>query len=260
MTNTASLNWNPEVLDRKERINRQAAAVTTAAVFSLLLLSLWFLGMYRQNPEPETIGTIIIFGTSAEGSGEDATEPNTSADVQSQQNNSTPSAQTNTPAVTQNMVEAPAVNSSLTNTTAPTTINEQPSVVQGSQFSGFNSNANSTSGQGNNNVPSVAGDIRGTGTNLTGGLTNGEQLDGRSAVHRERPATQKDVYGNVRVKITVNSQGKVISALYSSDGSTTADSYLKQISIEAALKWEWTADPQHRPEQIGFIDFKYTAQ
>lgn len=252
MTTTATLTWNPAVLDRKESINRKTAAVTTAAVFMLLLLSLLWLGMYSQSPKPEPDGFSLALGFSTQGSGEDAATPQT---------NVSPAASINAPSIlTQSVEDAPVVNTS-NSTVASTnpTVVSQPTVVNGSQFSGFNSSTAVTSGHGNNDNPGLAGDV--TGPNLTdNGLNGDSELLGRSALHKERPATQKDVYGKVRVKITVNSQGKVINAIYSSNGSTTADSYLKQISIEAAMKWEWSTDPKHRPEQIGFIDFKYTAQ
>lgn len=279
-----------------EQANRRNSAITTAVIMLLLLLALFLFGKYRQNPPPGEKGIAVVFGTTDKGSG-DVAPSSTDPDVER-----TPEEVVETEAppvveevaptevaptpdvVTQNNIDAPAVNTNKSKPTQPTPPTNEPEpdpVIPedkpkpapptpdpGSTFGGFKSDKNTSGGKGNDNVPGDKGDPKGTGTSwdgtgsgtVPGGNGDGWGLSGRSPLKKAQPEGKRDAFGTVRIKITVNSQGKVIKAVYSSSGSTTADSYLKQISIEAALKWEWSADPQNRPEQIGFIDFKYTAQ
>lgn len=288
---TATYTWNPEELDAKEQADRRNAAIATAIIVALILLILFILGLYRQNPPPGEKGIAVIFGTTDQGSGDEAPSAITPEEERTPEEVTETEAQpetevTPTPeapveeVVTQEFEEAPVVAPAKPKPTPeptkpvetpkePTKPVEKPKTEPtpkpGSTFGGFESDENKSGGKGDDQVPGDKGKPGGTGTNwegegsgtVPGGQGDGYGLAGRSPLRRIEPKAEKEVSGTVRIKITVNSQGKVISAVYSSDGSTTADSYLKQISIEAALKWEWTADPQKRPEQVGYIDFKY---
>lgn len=290
---TTDISFNEEY--SYEPSNRRNSAITTAIIMLLVLLALFLFGKYRQNPPPGEKGIAVVFGTTDQGSGDEAPS-STNPDVER-----TPEEVTETEVqpveevqptevtpveevVTQTIEEAPVVAPSKP-VTQPTKPVEKPKPTEpvkpveqpkpapptpdpGSTFGGFKSDKNTSGGKGNDNVPGDKGDPKGTGTawdgsgsgTVPGGNGDGWGLSGRSPLKKIQPEGKRDAFGTVRIKITVNSQGKVIAAVYSSDGSTTADSYLKQISIEAALKWEWSADPQKRPEQIGWIDFVYKAQ
>jgi len=278
-----------------ERENKRNSAITTAVIMLLILLALFLFGKYRQNPPPGEKGIAVIFGTTDQGSGDEApssTDPDVDRSpeevVETDPQPIEEVAPNETPIdeiVTQNNEEAPVVAPTKPKPTPPTPPVDKPKPTEpvkpaekpkpaaptpdpGSTFGGFKSDNNTAGGKGNDNVPGDKGNPKGTGTawdgngsgTVPGGNGDGWGLSGRSPLKKIQPEGKRDAFGTVRIKITVNSQGKVINAVYSSTGSTTADSYLKQISIEAALKWEWSADPQNRPEQMGYIDFKYAAQ
>lgn len=103
----------------------------------------------------------------------------------------------------------------------------------------------------------------GTGTNGSGpGSGDGMSYDLKGRTWRQKPLvfdnTQKT--GNVVVAIKVDKNGTVVYAKYQQKGSTTTDSYLIQISEQAALKSKFSADPGAEEEQFGTITFKYRVQ
>jgi outer membrane biosynthesis protein TonB len=280
-----------------EREHKRNSAITTAIIMLLILLALFLFGKYRQNPPPGEKGIAVIFGTTDQGSGDEApssTNPDVERTPEEVEETDAQPLEEVTPTevtpvtdvVTQTQIEAPVVAPTKPKPTpTPTKPVEKPKPTEpvkpaeqpkpapptpdpGSTFGGFKSDKNTSGGKGNDNVPGDKGNPNGTGTawdgsgsgTVPGGNGDGYGLSGRSALKKIQPKNENKVLGTIRIKITVNSQGKVINAVYSSTGSTTADSYLKQISIDAAYKWEWSADPQNRPEQMGYIDFKYAAQ
>ncbi len=114
------------------------------------------------------------------------------------------------------------------------------------------------SGSGNGTGSGI-GDGPGSGPGSGGGSGGGTgySLGNRKPTKQIAPVSDQNKFGTVRIKIFVNSQGKVINAVYSASGSTTTDSYLVAKAKEAAMKWEWSPDPNNNPEQIGYIDFVY---
>ncbi|CAN5265623.1 hypothetical protein BH09BAC1_BH09BAC1_26850 [soil metagenome] len=272
-----------------EKDNRRNAFLATIITLALILLILFILGLYRQNPPPEAGGTPLSFGFTDQGM--DGITP-TSTNPQPQMEQPKEVAQpvtepvTEPEVLTQDFEEAPVISKPVEQPKPVEKPKETPKEVPketpkeapkpqanpNDMFGGFKSDQNNSGSSGtggdpgmqgkpNGNGPSGIGDGTGTGTQPgSGGNGLGYGLSGRSALKKIAPDAKQDVFGTVRIKITVNSAGKVINAVYSADGSTTADSYLKSISIEAAMKWEWSADPQNRPEQLGYIDFVYKRQ
>ncbi|CAN5265782.1 hypothetical protein BH09BAC1_BH09BAC1_26860 [soil metagenome] len=254
----SSTTWNPAITEN-EKGNRRKSVITTGMIMSLLLLALFILGMYRQNPlpPPNSDLSVTMLGTTEQGNGEQM--PTSTTPIANASTAATTSSQP-VSALTSQIATAPvvAVSNNPSSTTPAINPNQNPPLLPG--FTGFQSNTNQTGNHGDDNIPGDKG--KPTGTDINGdGHDNGDGvLSGRSPLRKERPVAKNDVSGTVRIKITVNAQGKVIAASFSSQGSTTSDSYLKQLSIDAALKWEWSTDPKNRPEQTGFIDFKYAQQ
>ncbi len=246
---------NPEVAERRLKGNQRKSAIFTTLLAALLLVTLLVLGFYQPNQEPKPEHNFVAIGTMEANLNEDAASaaaPGTSTAAIAPSVGTPVNSQT-VSTVTQTVEDAPTIAASTSNTATIT-----PPLLPG--FMGFQ---NHTPTNGNNTgTDDFAGKPGGTGINPNGGTNDNSDgvLDGRSPIFKERPLAKNDVSGTVRVKITVNSKGKVIKAIYSAEGSTSNDAYLKQLSIEAAQKWEWSADSQNRPEQMGFIDFKYAAQ
>ncbi len=105
-----------------------------------------------------------------------------------------------------------------------------------------NGNPNSTKYYGN----------EGTGS---GGNYN---LAGRKALltPREQPDCQEE--GIVVVRITVDKNGKVISAVAGIKGSTNTAACLLKPAREAALRTTWNADEKAPANQTGTIIYKFT--
>lgn len=225
--------------------NRQKSAVVTILIMSLLLLVLFIVGLYKKNPAPQSTINIAMVPFV------DDFAPTTSNNTTPKTNNSSAAPATTIP--TQQFEEAAIMPAS------PATVSMvAPTPALGSTFLGFSiipSNGNPLTGLQPSNI---VGASNNDGPNSHNGLSG--KLEGRATLHRELPATEKQVYGTVRVRVTVNAAGKVVSAVYDASNSTTTDLDLKQLSITAALKWQWSADPKNRPEQVGYIDFEYAPQ
>lgn len=101
----------------------------------------------------------------------------------------------------------------------------------------------------------IYGDITGPGLGETG---KGFGLNGRSLGSKPAPVSEKQEYGIVAVKIKVNQQGKVVSASFSNQGSTTTDTYLVQLSIKEAYKVTFNPDSNAPSTQTGWVSFHYT--
>ncbi|SDS27697.1 outer membrane transport energization protein TonB [Polaribacter sp. KT25b] len=83
-------------------------------------------------------------------------------------------------------------------------------------------------------------------------------LAGRKALSKpiEQPDCQEE--GIVVVRITVDKNGKVISAVPGVKGSTNTAACLLKPAKEAALKTTWNADEKAPANQVGTIIYKFT--
>ena len=118
--------------------------------------------------------------------------------------------------------------------------------------------------EGDDEKEGVKGDVNGdenTNTyygNTGSGSDGNYNLAGRKALLKpiEQPACQEE--GTVVVRITVDKNGKVITAIAGIKGSTNTAACLLKPAKEAALKTRWNADNKAPSKQTGTIIYKFT--
>jgi protein TonB len=118
--------------------------------------------------------------------------------------------------------------------------------------------------EGDDEKEGVKGDVKGdpnanTYYGNTGvGSEGNYNLAGRKALSKpiEQPECQEE--GIVVVRITVDKNGKVITAKAGVKGSTNTASCLLKPAKEAALKTTWNADNNAPSKQTGTIIYKFT--
>jgi outer membrane biosynthesis protein TonB len=111
-----------------------------------------------------------------------------------------------------------------------------------------------TASQGTGNEGNPEGDMFESGTtvgNLTFGISDGGEIVGWPKQEKDPSAT-----GVVRMKLTVDSEGKVLTAKYDPENSTLTESYNIQIAHEAALTTTFTPNPA-MPRRTAYIEFHY---
>lgn len=148
----------------------------------------------------------------------------------------------------------------------------KPTPKPGSTFGGFQSDANNPGSNGDDNVDGTKGEYTGDpdGNNWKGdneGLGDFEggkgdwYLGGRSLKKKAIPNDDSQKTGVVVVSITVNRSGKVVNATCcTAKGSTTKDPDLVAKAIEAAYKYEFSANSDAPAEQQGFLRFVFKLQ
>lgn len=95
----------------------------------------------------------------------------------------------------------------------------------------------------------------GSGTGTGGGT--GYSLAGRKAVSRPSPDNNCNEAGTIVVRVTVDRNGNVISALPGVKGSTNSSSCLKGIAKDAALRTKWEAKSSAPDNQVGSIVYNF---
>lgn len=119
----------------------------------------------------------------------------------------------------------------------------------------------SGAGSGNNGNPGDQGQPDGdpSGTALDGISTGAGEIGGalgnRGVLYKPKITHNTQKTGDVVVKVCVNSAGKVVSADFTQNGSTTADSGLVSKAIEAAKKYKFDTGSVER--QCGTIKIKF---
>jgi outer membrane biosynthesis protein TonB len=130
---------------------------------------------------------------------------------------------------------------------------------------------NNSTSEGTGNVKGdqgkPTGDVNGTsysgnpgmGNSGPGGSGNGPFLgmSGRKIIFFPIIIDNSQKTGRVVVNIKVDKQGNVVWAKATQKGSTTTDSYLFQISEDAALKTKVNADASAAEEQFGTITYSF---
>lgn len=119
-------------------------------------------------------------------------------------------------------------------------------------------------GEGDDDKSGVKGKVNGDPEankyygNTGSGSGGNYNLAGRKALSKpkEQPDCQEE--GIVVVRITVNKNGKVISAVPGVKGSTNTAACLLKPAKEAALKTTWNADDKAPVNQTGTIIYKFT--
>ncbi len=136
-------------------------------------------------------------------------------------------------------------------------------------------------GQGNTKPGGNQGDLSGidggTGTGGSGGGTGGghgtgagpgsgpgkggnisHTLTNRSIISKPDIVNKQSALGKVVIRVKVDRNGIVTDATYVSQGSTTNDKYLIELSQTAARKIKFSASGSGSEEQFGTITFNYT--
>ncbi|QOD60703.1 energy transducer TonB [Polaribacter haliotis] len=127
-----------------------------------------------------------------------------------------------------------------------------------------NSSDGEPKGEGDDNIEGVKGKEGGDPTsskyygNTGSGSGGNYNLAGRKALSKpkEQPDCQEE--GIVVVRITVDKNGKVISARAGVKGSTNTAPCLLKPAKEAALKTKWNSDSKAPSKQTGTIIYKFS--
>jgi protein TonB len=127
-----------------------------------------------------------------------------------------------------------------------------------------NSSDGNPKGQGDNKKEGVKGNVKGDPDankyygNTGSGAGGNYNLAGRKALSKpiEQPECQEE--GIVVVRITVDKNGKVITAIPGVKGSTNTAACLLKPAKAAALKTTWNADSKAPTKQTGTIIYKFS--
>ena len=124
--------------------------------------------------------------------------------------------------------------------------------------SGGGSGGGNGSGNGNGTgAGSGSGSGGGNGSGNGKGSGSGYSLGDRKALSKPAPAYNCDEVGKVVVQITVDKNGKTISAQPGIKGTTnTAKCLLDQAKI-AAMNTRWSADENAAEQQVGKIEYNF---
>lgn len=240
---------------------KRSFTITTILLVGLLLL-MFFLGLGYQIPPPET-GIAINFGTSDTGSGTVQPEAKTIPRQEQAQNEQTerdvPVEKTEN-VIAGNEEDAPVITpekpkpkkdptpskstqDALSNILNSTQSKEE---TQGSQGND-NRSGDKGSAEGNPYANSDYGSPGSTGTGVTYGLK------GRSLVATGKVEQECNEEGRVVVKIEVDKNGTVISAVPGVKNSTNTHPCLLEPAKKTALMYRWNLDSDAPARQIGFV-------
>lgn len=95
----------------------------------------------------------------------------------------------------------------------------------------------------------------GSGSGTGGG--NGYSLAGRKATSRPTPNNNCNEAGTIVVRVTVDRNGNVVSALPGAKGSTNSSSCLQRIAKDAAMRTKWEAKSSAPSNQSGSIVYNF---
>lgn len=257
-----------EFLETEEE--KKSFAITTA-LFLLLFILCFFLGLTYLDPPPEN-GIAINFGTTETGMGDK--QP-----TEAIQSAPTPTASQQAAAakediITQDSEEAVVIKETKKpqkKTKEATKEEVKPKPAEKPQPSKSTSDALSSlingpksdgKAQGGEGDDKTAGDkgspngdpyasaYFGSGTGNGGG--RGYGLNGRKLSNSGKEVQNCNESGTVVVQITVNRSGNVIDARYTK-GTTNTNPCLVDPAIRTAKKYKWQSDPNAPETQVGFI-------
>lgn len=230
------------------RSGRNAATVATI-IYALLFVVLMLAVKFHIEPESEPKGIIMDFGDGDYGMG---IEDTVLADADAPAVPYTPALQEEQ-FVTQDFEEAPAVRETppepdrrvrdpqpqqtpVTETPPEEPRQVNPRALFSGSTAGSTSSSEGTAG-GSGNQGSQDGQVGGSHNGGGTGDSGTAELTGRRLVGAlPLPAYNANEEGRVVVSITVNGEGKVVSAVYRSQGSTTQNIQLVNAAIAAARK------------------------
>lgn len=268
------------LLDTEHKKN---SMIITVALYMILLLLLFFVGMTYLDPPPEN-GIAVNFGTTDTGSGNiQPTEAIKSAPkVTTPPPVAEPVPEVKEDVVTQDTEDAPVIKKEekeVVKTETPvkkeetkkepvkepeptpdkTTTNALDNLINGPKSDGT-----TTGGEGNDDTPGDKGNPNGdpnaqsyygTGKGLDG--DGNYLLGGRKALNKEKYVQDCNEEGIVVVSIEVDRTGKVIKATPGVRGTTNNSACLKDPARRAALATKFNPDPEAPSKQIGKIIYNF---
>ena len=248
--------------------NKRTGIITTTIVHLLILLLFIFTGLTIPVPLPEQ-GIMVNFGTSDEGMGEIQPEEVSSSDVEEvdveEVVETTPvPTETQEEIITQEEVEAPAVNEVPPTPVESEVVEEKepdPVVNTSALYPGKQNNDASESSQGETGNPGDQGSQDGIHDSKNYGESHGSGtgffLSGRDIVFKPKVIANTQETGKVVVHIRVDRYGKVKRATPGAKGSTTTSSSLYKIAKEAAIKAKFSPNRDAPEEQKGTLVFDF---
>ncbi len=242
--------------------NKRTAIIGTLLFHVVVILVLIFTVLTPPIPPRPEIGVQVNLGNSDVGMGEK--QPEIPKDNVSTPKPTPQTVENPDKVVTQDQEQTIKVNDQPKSQTKPqpkTEPVEEPKKVD-DRFV-FKKNNKSTTGgsEGNDDKLGDKGRIGGdpNAQNYVGDKGNGisVSLKGRQTKSLPRPAYDSDQQGTVIVKVWVNKSGKVINAEVQMKGTTTADSRLHRLAINAAKRALFDANPEAPEVQTGTITYDF---
>ena len=262
--------------------HKNKARLSTILVHLAILALLLLINLPIPYPIPEEQGILIAFGSTDDAFGSEQAEviePQEVAEVAEQSSSQTEQIEQEE-VLTQDYYDAPVVNQETNND--PSVIESEevleeepkeevvpeikkPVLDMNALYTGRKSDKNKDEDQGKSTGDGDQGKQNGdqTSTNI-GDISYGLgdegfsfALNGRSIINKPRVNHSSQTTGIVVVRIQVDEEGNVISADYTSRGSTTSDPYLIGVAKKAAQKSKFSAHPSGQKEQWGSITFVF---
>jgi periplasmic protein TonB len=248
----------------------------TSGIFVIIALICIFFGLTYMDPPPEN-GIAVNFGTSDNGRGDvepaetqaAAAQP-VSKPVDAQEDLSTQDE--DSPVVAAPKKEKKETKTPITKTPVNTksTTEAKEEVKQTVNSAAANmvkgKGKNPSSGEGDGDADGNKGQLNGTmygnsywGSGSGTGSGNGTKwgLKGRSLAGNDKVVQQCNEEGTIVIQVTVNKQGRVVSAQYSAKGSNSTSQCLIQPAIATAKTFKWNQAPDAPDNQIGFVEINF---
>jgi len=277
-------------MNEQEKKDRKKGWMVTLTAHAILLLLFIFFGLRYYEPKPEE-GIAINFGDVSNAAGSNF-QPAPSKPTPPVENLSTPEntmpdiPAEETPVMTQNSIDAPAIENKPTETTSPAEETQpertkpeeqesekpveepQPSSQLQNLLDNLDKKPASSEGigEGEGDQGAPDGDPQSQNYNGQGGGGKGDgnyMLGNRAALEKPKPDYPCEDEGRVVVGITVNKQGQVVTAtpgirVPNGPASTTTSSCLYEKARRAAMKTTWQADQDAPRLQSGYIIYSFS--
>lgn len=277
----------------KRNKDRIVAILVTIAVHLMLLLALWFLVLRTPLPLPGEEGILVNLGYSDQGMGKvqkeqpiekqkvippkpKATKPAASKakeDIITQETEKAPSlkkVKKNKKKKPKKVEDKKKVEKENKKEEKTEKTKEKPKKVEPKKpkvnpkalYKGKKTSQESA-GEGETNQEgdqgSSSGDKSSTNHTEGGGTGNGisYSLSGRKFKHLPKPEYKSNDQGKIVVTIYVNKYGKVVRAVPGAKGTTISDTRLHALTKKAALRAQFSANPEAPEVQKGTITYNF---
>ena len=237
-----------------EKRSRRTGLIGSFISFGILLVALFYLGMYYQIPPPEEEGVALILGTPDGGMmAEFAQLPTFSP--------SSPSNPTPDESLTQDEEEAPSINQDPAKPN-PVTSNtdakpDQPSTQPTRTFDAKGRTGGSGDGGNPGNQGDPLGGDHGDPYGSGGSGNTGNGLGSRNATQKPIGNSNCVQKGFIMVKIEVDPQGRVVKAEYHAAGSTISNIDCRREALAYAKTWRFQPDPNAGGNVVDILPVKF---